>query len=264
MAEQLANLCSTQTSGSGYTAGSGVLNVASTASPWPQSPTFTVMIGNVQHTILRVTAINSGTQWAVTAEANDADSASGVSVKGTIWSAAAAQQFQSDVVKRNVNIMTPNVLQLTSFSGTKNATFYATVKGTHLLQTCSKWTVLMRFLAHSVIGGIRVWKTLTGSSTIISTTTVTIGGASVNIDIPVAAFVETDPINLAVDRDHDYTVALYMADVSANDSGQQVANGGADNLFTGYNTGNHLSDGSIPTYAGYFTPTIITGMRNAD
>lgn len=76
MAEQLANFAYTTVTG-GYTAGSGVLNVASTSTgsgiqPFPLSGTFDVSISDHTTTpptpkaLLEVTAINSGTQFAVT------------------------------------------------------------------------------------------------------------------------------------------------------------------------------------------------------
>src|SRR3990167_632975 len=57
----------------GYTAASGTLNVASTASPFSQTNQFHVSIidqtnlNNVK-AVLKVTAVNSATQWAVTAD----------------------------------------------------------------------------------------------------------------------------------------------------------------------------------------------------
>jgi len=61
----------------GYTAGSGVLNVASTSSPFPASGNFSVVITDAStgatKVLLRVTAKNSSTQWAVTAEGTDAN-----------------------------------------------------------------------------------------------------------------------------------------------------------------------------------------------
>lgn len=94
--EQFGNHCSTTVATGGYTSGSGVLNVASTASPWPSTGTFTVVLRNSSLTILRVTAINSSTQWAVTAESSDANASAGTTVLGTILSAAAMSQVKTD------------------------------------------------------------------------------------------------------------------------------------------------------------------------
>lgn len=73
MAEQQGVLCWTTVAAGGYTAGSGVLNVASTSAgsgplPFPGAATFSVSISDptthVVKTLLRVTGINSSTQFA--------------------------------------------------------------------------------------------------------------------------------------------------------------------------------------------------------
>jgi hypothetical protein len=74
-----------------------MLNVASTGVPWPQTGTFTIQLQNTVLTLLRVTAINSGTQWAVTPEANDLSTSAGTTVLGTVLSAAACTQMVSQV-----------------------------------------------------------------------------------------------------------------------------------------------------------------------
>lgn len=76
--ERFANLAGTLLNGA-YTSGSGVLNVDSTAAPFPQTGNFRVAVADpttfVVKVILKVTAINSGTQFAVTAEGADANGA---------------------------------------------------------------------------------------------------------------------------------------------------------------------------------------------
>lgn len=97
MAEQFANQCSTFLIG-GYTAGSGFINVGSTGAPWPQIPTFTIQLQNAAMTLLRVTAVNSATQWAVTAESNDLSTNGGTTVLGTVLSAAAFANILSGMI----------------------------------------------------------------------------------------------------------------------------------------------------------------------
>ncbi len=72
-AEQLVDLAYTTVAAGGYTAGSGVLNVASTSTgsgalPFPLTEVFSVSISDpttrIVKTLLKVTAINSGTQFA--------------------------------------------------------------------------------------------------------------------------------------------------------------------------------------------------------
>lgn len=89
--EQFANNCSAIVASGGYTAGSGVLNVNSTAAPWPQVGDFRISIfgqnTNSLKVILKVTAINSSTQFAVTAEGTDANADAGDLVYGCVVTA---------------------------------------------------------------------------------------------------------------------------------------------------------------------------------
>lgn len=99
MTEQFANACSTAVAAGGYTAGSGVLNVDSTAAPWPQTGNYRIGIYDQStgalKVLLEVTAVNSGTQFAVTAEGNDANAAEDDDVYGTIVTAAVMGALQS-------------------------------------------------------------------------------------------------------------------------------------------------------------------------
>ncbi len=74
--ELLANYGANTRCSGAYTSGSGVLNVDSTAAPFPQTGNFRVVITDKDDgspkVILKVTAVNSGTQWNVTAEGTDA------------------------------------------------------------------------------------------------------------------------------------------------------------------------------------------------
>lgn len=84
--EQFGNLGATTVGIGGYTAGSGVLNVISTTgSPtFSTSAPFRVTVEDVitfqVYVVLKVTAINSGTQFAVVAEGSDANAAAGCNV----------------------------------------------------------------------------------------------------------------------------------------------------------------------------------------
>src|SRR5579885_2537534 len=83
----------------GYTAGSGVLNVASTGSPFPSAATFSVVITDAStgatKVLLRVSAVNSGTQWAVAAEGTDAN-ANHLDNVYAVLSASALDQIRAD------------------------------------------------------------------------------------------------------------------------------------------------------------------------
>jgi hypothetical protein len=96
--EQTANLASTTVAGGGYTHGSGVLNVASTGGSFSAAPTFRVVIqdnSGVIKALLKVTAINSGTQWAVASEGLDTDALAGDNVY-QVLTAGALAQIRSD------------------------------------------------------------------------------------------------------------------------------------------------------------------------
>lgn len=74
--EVYCNLALTLVAAGGYTPGTGVLNVASTAAPFPQRGNFRVAISDPAsdnpRVLLEVTGINSPTQFAVVAEGTDA------------------------------------------------------------------------------------------------------------------------------------------------------------------------------------------------
>jgi hypothetical protein len=127
--EQFGNQCSTSIGVAGYVAGSGVLNVLSTSSPWPQAGTFTIQIQNSVLTLLRVTAINSSTQWAVMAESNDVNTPFGTAVIGTMLSALSMAQIQYDTrIRSGVLLPTFTVPLLANFTwdnpGSTTATLY--------------------------------------------------------------------------------------------------------------------------------------------
>lgn len=74
--EKYSNSARTFVAAGGYTSGSGVLNVDSTAAPFPQDPNFRVTLkdpgdGSVK-VVLKVTTVVGGTQWNVVAEGSDA------------------------------------------------------------------------------------------------------------------------------------------------------------------------------------------------
>lgn len=82
MSEQFADFSANTTVGaSGYTSGSGTINVASTGGSFPASPTFSIVILNqttfAPIVVLRVSAVTDSTHWAVTASGTDASASSG-------------------------------------------------------------------------------------------------------------------------------------------------------------------------------------------
>lgn len=82
MAEQFVDYTATTTVGSsGYTAGSGTLEVTSTAAPFPSAPTFSLLVVNnvtgLSIVELRVSAVTNSTHWAVTPVGTDVSAPAG-------------------------------------------------------------------------------------------------------------------------------------------------------------------------------------------
>jgi hypothetical protein len=94
------DLCSTTVATGGYTSGSGVLNVASTGSPFPQSNVFFIYLANSStkavYAIGKVTAINSGTQFAVSMSTDASGSAGDLVVLSLC--AASMDQIRADQI----------------------------------------------------------------------------------------------------------------------------------------------------------------------
>jgi hypothetical protein len=96
--EQFANGCMTYVAAGGYTVGDGVLNVDSTAAPFPQVGNFRISIFDKDSpyalkVILKVTAINSGSQFAVVAEGTDSNVDEDDVVRGTMITADVMQRI---------------------------------------------------------------------------------------------------------------------------------------------------------------------------
>lgn len=100
--ERYSNLAST-TLGANYTAGSGVLQVVSTAPPFPTVGNFRVFVADpstgVVKVILKVTAVTDGTHFAVTAEGSDANATTADVVKICL-TAGGMDAIRGDLVQR--------------------------------------------------------------------------------------------------------------------------------------------------------------------
>lgn len=111
--ENYSNLAETLVGPGGYSAGSGVLNVTSTASPFPNTGNFRVVIsdptsGNPR-CILQVTGINSGTQFAVIAEGADATGFVNDKVTGVL-TAGAMNAIRANMSRAGVFASLPSPL----------------------------------------------------------------------------------------------------------------------------------------------------------
>lgn len=130
MPEQYADFsAATTVATGGYTAGAGALNVASTGAPFPSTGTFSVVIldGSTGATkvLLRVTAKNSTTQWAVTAEGTDANAVAGDNVYAVL-SVSGLDQIRSDMSQRGAYGSLP--------ASSKNGNVYRSSDGPYVLR----------------------------------------------------------------------------------------------------------------------------------
>ena len=250
MAEQFGNQCSTSIAIGGYTAGSGILNVLSTASPWPSTGTFTVQLQNTQLTLLRVTAVNSGSQWAVTAEANDANATAETMVFGTILSVAAFAQIKNDITGSGYGVPITSCNTYTGANtGWTSYSAIARIPGSILLAYPASWRVRFAFLGGSpVIGAINVKRTLPYSTAVIDTTAITIGG-SATPTLTTPNIVNSDIVNLQLDVNHDYYITMFFTSAGANAS-VSSGNGGAITFIAGYYSDDATGLTTIPTISG--------------
>jgi hypothetical protein len=116
--------------------------------------------------------------------------------------------------------------------------------GMGMLQFPASWVVKMQFRAGSpVIGSMCIKRTLAGSTAVIDTTSVTIGGVT-NPTLVSPGIVTTDPISIALDDAHDYYFMVYFANVSANAS---VSAGSGGNFSAASATGDQTGVTTIPT-----------------
>lgn len=152
--------------------------------------------------------------------------------------------------------------QTGSNAGWQNYTIMAKIAGAALWGSPSQWYVRMSFTAGAaVIGGMAVLRTAAGSSTIIDSTAVTIGGnAAPTLSGP--GTVTTDTISLALDTAHDYYFAIFLANDAANAS-VSVASNGANNMPAGNVTGNALADTTIPSLGYGNAPYLVVGAFSA-
>jgi hypothetical protein len=174
----------------------------------------------------------------------------------TAWTIALAPASSS-----GTPVCLPNA-QTGTNSGWQNSSIIAKIAGAGLWGSPSRWVVRMGFTAGAaVIGGMAVLRTAAGSSTVIDSTAVTIGGnAAPTLTGP--GTVTTDAIDLALDTAYDYYFAVFLANDAANAS-VSVASNGANNLPAGYVTGNALTDTAIPSLGYGNAPYLIVGAFTA-
>lgn len=95
------DLVQTNVAGGGYTAASGVLNVASTALPFSQTQQMHVTIVDVTtfavKAVLKLTALNSSTQWACTADSSNDGNANAGDIVRLSLTEKAMDQIIADI-----------------------------------------------------------------------------------------------------------------------------------------------------------------------
>lgn len=102
--------------------------------------------------------------------------------------------------------------------------------------------------------GIKIARTLANQTAIIDWTTVTFGGTTSPTFAAIGQQI-SDVINLQLDDEHDYYVAMYAPGISGNDFGIACYGGSLPNC--GNPNGNQLSASSIPTLSG----TVRVGLQ---
>lgn len=256
MPEQYFTRFSTTVGGGGYTSGSGVLNVASTSGT---TAPFRVLITNASTgayiALLKVTAVNSSTQYAVTTDpgGTDANASSGDNVYAVVTADALTA-----IVAPSGGTFGPINNQNNTSTNWQDASLLACIRGDTLRSFPSSWKVRMRFTAGSpVIGGMKILRTLCRDTSVIDSTTVQIGGNSAPT-LTTPTLVDTDTISLALDGTHDYWFVIYFTNVSANASVTVVANG-PSNVRCGYAAGDKTGVSTIPSITTTNDPYLVIG-----
>lgn len=311
------NLTQTTVAVGGYTAGAGVLNVASTALPFPATDVFRIVVYNNSvippepRGILEVTAVNSATQWAVTAEGADFNANAGDTVNSCISQEAfenllaqtvaeALAGAYTNVEDEGTPVTQRNTINFTgagvsvadtggkttvtvpgggggatsgaAFTPTNNQTgnvvnwqnfsILVALRGESLSAFPTSWKVRMRFTAGSpVIGGMKILRTASRSTTVLDSTTVQIGGIS-NPTLTTPGLVETDAISLATDSTHDYWFVIFFTNTGANAS-VGVINLGPILLTTGFVAGDQTGISTIPSLTITTSPYLVYCGINA-
>jgi hypothetical protein len=132
----------------------------------------------------------------------------------------------------------------------RNITIFYKLEGLPLLATPSSFALRLKFAAGSPeIGAMKILRTLQGSTSVLDSTTVTIGGVS-NPTLTTPTNVVTDSIAVALDREHDYSFAIYFSDVAANTSVSVGRRSGAGTNLAVFQTGNQTGVTTLPAMAG--------------
>lgn len=172
--EQYVDFSATTTVATGgYTAGSFVLNVASTGAPFPANPNFSVVILNAStgatEVLLRVTGVNSSSQWAVIAEGTDANASASDNVYAVL-SASALNGIRADVnqfgTRANLPLTTGQVQGNTYkctdspysfiFDGTKWQAFFMGYHVNEPLSSAFSWVNQGGAAIVTTLGGIQL------------------------------------------------------------------------------------------------------------
>ena len=104
---------------------------------------------------------------------------------------------------------------------------------------------------------IKILKTALNSSTVISSTTVTVGGSST--PTLSAGFTFSDAITITLDSTHDYWVAAHFSSSTAQVGGNATI---SQDMVGGYISGDHTGDSTIPSRTNPNNPYLIVGLYN--
>jgi hypothetical protein len=213
----------------GYTAGSGFLNVAATSPITIAAGDTTRLtiydVSNNVVVILIATAVNSSTQFAVTAEGADANATAGQTVLNTL-TVGAMDQIKADVGRSSGFYQTLTPLIAGDFSD-------------------------VNFNTGSGVVTNRV-----DNTSPVNSTTLCQSDPSATMEI---AAVDKSPINAA------FTVTLafsFASGVSSMIAGLWLSDGSAVNLFFGVNTGGFLTATVLSNFGGTFGVNVLLVATN--
>jgi len=242
-------------SGSGTIAATTAANIAANT-----GTTTTVLHGNAagNPSFGAVSLVNDVTGNLGVSHLNSGTSASSSTYwrgDGT-WAPATGGGAASGSAFTPVNNQTGNVTNWQNFS------ILAAIRGESLSSFPTSWKVRMRFTAGSpVIGGMKILRTLSQDTTVIDSTTVTIGSVA-NPTLSSPSLVETDAISLTTDSTHDYWFVIFFTNTGANAS-VGVIDSGPLNLSAGYAAGDQTGASTIPSVTYTNAPYLIYCGINA-
>jgi hypothetical protein len=181
---------------------------------------------------------------------------------GSLWT-----QFGGTASGANV---TPGQSMMGVQSDQQNKTYFILIPGSLIMNPVSSFKLVWNVSSFGAtqnltIGQIAILRTAIYTTTVLDATAVTISGTtSPVISIPSGStatnpqVITTDTVNLTLDAQHDYWLAVYFTNVTATCN----INNCPRALFPSYTgvTGNHTGDSTIPSIPSAFGTGFTNGV----